>query len=409
LAQACLPARSGAATAAAMATLLRTLRDACTISPKKGRDMEALEALDQQSPRSPDWKSSRWFSRDLSFDSSDAEQLESEARLECHLRGADPIDQDTFGAGLSSLVRDSHWLVIGTDNCLIRCSRLAASLLLVSFTLGLQVWLLVEMKCFVSASAVHHIRASYDHYELWMYGEEPGHTVLVAEGQHRGVPGFFRPERFAALGEELKHDICRIPLSQPKFLLPVLLTWALCVVADLRRTVELAHRFLIVTPTCSSMVRALGFARAEGENSDEVVVRSLTRPVKALLCVTIFGPRMVLCSVLLWLGSRWLTATQSFGNLMVNAVALQFILGLKDLLYTTVPARHQRETSATMMLPEAKYERPSCWGYFNAFVYFAITISWTVFYTFGFQQVLPHYRWDVHHQCAGYIAEMLKV
>merc|ERR1719464_1618964 len=110
------------------------------------------------------------------------------------------------------------------------------------------------------------------------------------------------------------------------------------------------------------MAHMLRFGRGE---DNEVVIRSLTSPVKALLLAVVFLPRVVLCSVLLWLGSRWLTATQSFGNLLVNAVALQFILSLKDLLYTTVPSRHQRETSSTLMLPEMKRERPSFWGYTN--------------------------------------------
>jgi len=40
-------------------------------------------------------------------------------------------------------------------------------------------------------------------------------------------------------------------------------------------------------------------------------------------------PRLLMSGVLLWLGCRWLLATPNFADLVLNAVALEFILTLK--------------------------------------------------------------------------------
>merc|ERR1719352_770167 len=64
---------------------------------------------------------------------------------------------------------------------------------------------------------------------------------------------------------------------------------------------------------------------------DEVV--GLTVAMKVALLGFVQCPRIIMNSFLLWLGARWLTATLGFGDLLLNALALEFILNLAGLLY----------------------------------------------------------------------------
>ena len=60
-------------------------------------------------------------------------------------------------------------------------------------------------------------------------------------------------------------------------------------------------------------------AIVEGEGECEVVV-GLTATLKSVLMVSCIIPRYLIDVYLLWLGCRWLAATPSFGDLLLNAV-----------------------------------------------------------------------------------------
>merc|ERR1712190_387168 len=111
------------------------------------------------------------------------------------------------------------------------------------------------------------------------------------------------------------------------------------VVIDLREVQFYADLMLIRTDTVDSVKGML-----EEQEANTVVLRGLTMPFKAMLFFTIFLPRILIDLVLLWLGCRWLAATASFSDVLLNAIALEFILLLKDLVYNAVvPRRNQWE------------------------------------------------------------------
>ena len=62
-------------------------------------------------------------------------------------------------------------------------------------------------------------------------------------------------------------------------------------------------------------------AVVESDGECEIIV-GLTRPIKAMLMSTCILPRYFIDVYLLWLGCRWLAATPSFGDLLLNAAAL---------------------------------------------------------------------------------------
>merc|ERR1719223_1783633 len=98
-------------------------------------------------------------------------------------------------------------------------------------------------------------------------------------------------------------------------------------------------------PCSSSFTRAddqEAFGKEEEQGSGRRIIYQLTMCVKALLSLLIFMPRIVINCILLWLGCRWLLATTSFSDLLLNAVALTFVLDLGQIFYhAAVPERNK--------------------------------------------------------------------
>merc|ERR1719326_1684700 len=137
------------------------------------------------------------------------------------------------------------------------------------------------------------------------------------------------------------------------------------------------------------------------------VLVGLTPTVKGMICTFVIMPWLTNTCFLLWLGCRWLAATNDYGNLISNAVALEFILYLKDLVYSgLVSERNKRELEKTKILPDSKRQRAGYQVYLGTFVWALLVVAWLWGYIFHFQAVLPEYRWDVKEVCGDWYAEL---
>ncbi|CAE7222012.1 unnamed protein product [Symbiodinium natans] len=226
-----------------------------------------------------------------------------------------------------------------------------------------------------------------------MYGADVTHNYLTPNGFPRGLDKqYFDPSNFGRLTGEEKDLACNIPFSQMQILVPILFIWTLTIVADLRRCGDLFVRLILATPTITSMKDSV----VEGDGECEIIV-GLTKEVKAMLLSTCMIPRWVIDVYLLWLGCRWLSATPNFGDLLLNSVALEFIVLLKDTLFIgVVPDRNKRATQNTLIQPWQKREPANYRVFLSAFVLVLVSFSWVYYYIYRFQAVLPDYKWDVH-------------
>eukprot|EP00933_Yihiella_yeosuensis_P026177 TRINITY_DN20302_c0_g2_i1.p1 TRINITY_DN20302_c0_g2~~TRINITY_DN20302_c0_g2_i1.p1 ORF type:complete len:480 (-),score=79.45 TRINITY_DN20302_c0_g2_i1:130-1569(-) len=325
----------------------------------------------------------------------------SPADTEVVERTPDHLDEDVYGAGIATLVRDSYNLVAGKGDLFLRLSRLAASFGLMVFVVCLQIIIILQMQALVAARAVTVIREIYDRFEFVMYGSDESHCYLTANGFHRGKSEeYFNIANFDKLNDGEKESCCSIPFSQMGLLVPILFIWSLTIVSDLRRCGDLFVRLIISTPTVASMKDSTE-DRCCGE---EHLVVGLTKEVKGLLLFTCIIPRFFIGWYLLWLGCRWLAATPSFTDLLLNSVALEFVVLLKDALYVAaVPDRNKRATQTTMIQPWSQTEPANYRVFLSSFALIGAAYAWVYYYIYRFQAVLPDYRWDVHDTCMAYI------
>merc|ERR1719149_509882 len=138
-------------------------------------------------------------------------------------------------------------------------------------------------------------------------------------------------------------------------------------------------------------------------NGDDEVV-GLSLPMKAALLLFVQFPRMIMNAFLLWLGARWLTATLGFGDLLLNALALEFILNLSGLLYDAmVPYNGKLLVQRTMVPHLHKKEMGTCCNMFGMFLVGLAGAVFCFVYMVYLQAVLPYYRWDVREICKTYL------
>lgn len=315
----------------------------------------------------------------------------------------EPLDEDLYGIGITSLLRDTRRLASSEGRFCLRASRLSATSLLLIANMMLQVFLLVEFKKLVTQKAVHSMRVAYDEYHEAMY--DPPFDI-TKHGYRRGRSENFRPERFnTMLNDDQKEVLCSCPLSQPVFAGAVLSIWTFTVVADMRKILFLIDLMCIRTPHVDSYQKMLLYR----DEDRAMLLVGLTRSMQWVLFIMMFLPRMAVDIILIWLGCRWLVATTSFSDVLLNAMALEFLLVLKDLFYTAlVPHRDKIETKQ-MLIPSNVTDGPSYLGYLGSFCWIFVVLAWVYAYLMHLQSVLPDYKWDIHSVCHDYLAEMTKV
>jgi hypothetical protein len=146
------------------------------------------------------------------------------------------------------------------------------------------------------------------------------------------------------------------------------------------------------------------------QESDEKTIQKLPACIKLLLIICVGLPRLRITCYVLWLGCRWLAATCGFGDLLLNAVALEFIIKVKELIYTSlIPYRSKEDGNTTKMPPfSARLEFGAQAG-LGSVVWFLLAISWVYIYMYHIQTVLPDYQQDVRVICASYLKEKFSI
>jgi len=259
-----------------------------------------------------------------------------------------------------------------------------------------QCFLIYEMRVMVCPNHVHTTRDMYDKFEAWMYDN---HTWVTAYDDRRGVDGFWDETRFHSMPKEDQETICALPFAHPNFAFCILLIWTFTVIVDIRRLSFLVKLLIGRVPTVATVYDI--FRHDDDERNGrpireegKVIVVGLTLGIKAVLLLFVFVPRLVVNTILLWLGCRWLVATDNLEEVFLNAVALEFVLNLKELIYLAViPMRNKVETQE-LLIPMNVEERAGYLSYLGAFGWLVLGILWVYLYLYHLQGVLVDYKWD---------------
>jgi hypothetical protein len=334
------------------------------------------------------------------------------------------LDEDTFGMSVCAIVRDTYAISTSEGGMAEqgpRYVRLCTTCSLLIFTIFLQIFLLVNLQKYVTAKAVHDVRDAYSKFEGAIYNctGEPQNCYTTPFGSWRGNEGLadtitldVKRDRLNSLSDGDQGNACRISLSQPPFIFVILLIWTFTCLFEMRKTVHLSY-----TLFCLKKVSGCGdtldadkeIVRDEDGEDHEItngaIIVGLPIMLKVVLVLLMLVRILVTC-VLLFLGCRWLLATNRFADLILNAVALEFILLLKETTYNLlVPLRNKLEIKTTTIDPAEKKLKPDCFALLNTFGLALVAALWVFLYMYWFQNVLPNYNWDVRAVCQQWIKE----
>jgi hypothetical protein len=312
-------------------------------------------------------------------------------------------DPDSYGATVLLTIKDANKMQRGSKHYSTRAFRILFAHMILWVLIGIQFYLLIQIKMMVCSPAVRAIRQMYDKYQRVMYD---GHVVDSGYGFALGVGGpqgpHFNPENFNKLSNDFKGSLCQIPFSQRGFLFILLLIWTLTVVGELKWCVE--HVQWIHNLPNKSLRRAVKKC-----DDDEAEVVGLPRNMKLCLVVLVI-PRALIAVVLLWLGCRWLASTTDFGNLLANSVALEFVVGLNSMLYDKLMSEKNKSEAERLKLRVEHgngegVQVVSVMSYLGSFVWGMIAVLFVYLYMFKLQMVIPGYQWDVKGPCSTWAAE----
>eukprot|EP00928_Gymnodinium_smaydae_P039759 TRINITY_DN27089_c0_g1_i3.p1 TRINITY_DN27089_c0_g1~~TRINITY_DN27089_c0_g1_i3.p1 ORF type:complete len:463 (-),score=57.44 TRINITY_DN27089_c0_g1_i3:154-1542(-) len=145
----------------------------------------------------------------------------------------------------------------------------------------------------------------------------------------------------------------------------------------------------------------------------------LTPLTRAAVYCLVLVPRLGIILLLMLVGSIWLTATARFDSLILNALALEFIVEVDNLLFTLVfpISLHQQVEGLKVAMPVCTAKKTGVLtlhhliprtsdevhGYFRSMGYLLGVFAFVVIFRF-YQPVLPGFKGDLSEACTPYIA-----
>jgi len=216
--------------------------------------------------------------------------------------------------------------------------------------------------------------------------------------------------RFEHLPIRYKDKVCGLALSQAVFARVVIFLWIATNVLELKSNhYKMSQTLNLPTLPEGLDLRLMVKDCADSDEHGGRVV-CLNPGSKELLMAFIFIPKFVICLFLTTTGCLWLLSTESIGDLILNSLALAFVVQvdeliaqvffpvayLEDLGRLGIASQRQDEDPEVV---EAKVIKSFCWS--------ACTLVLTasiVELAFRFQPVLPNFNGDqVSAACLEYI------
>jgi hypothetical protein len=322
--------------------------------------------------------------------------------------GYDEVDlpSSVYGAAVFGLAYDLTEILTPDSHdqypLALHLFRLFYLLFMLLINYGLQAFLLIWSNEFVVTPAVHGIQALYRTFHAEAFDEDG--TFLEENWLNEAL--------FPAL---LKRKLCQIPLSHWRFTFAIIWLWSMVMIAELRETLQTMGSIQRVEGTWK-LDDVIHVPHAGGRSH----LRRLTPWLRYTIQLAVTIPKLILNLSLFIFGIRWLVATPDFSGLILNVLALGFIIEVDEIIFHTFLPKKMRETveHTKFLLPEESLEQDihDRWSAYrwSAF-WFTLSISVCFSYIFLAQlvdpsqvplTVLPGYQFDLRDICHPVVDEM---
>merc|ERR1712032_225942 len=305
------------------------------------------------------------------------------------------IDEDVYGVAIFSIIHDGTEILSQNNRdhveLPVNVFRMVFSIMMLLTNFVLQVTMLVLAYKRVVAPSVHKVQSVYKQYRENCY-----------EG------GIYRPQRWRNYDEEDKTRLCHMVFGSFWFIYAILFLWWAVMITEVRKNERMAR---VITNLGRALHPDEMFVNGGGKEGCDLIIR-LTPLVRTSLYAILLLPKFLISFVLLVLGTMWLAATDKFEDLILNAVALEFVISIDELLFRAfIPVSMKQAMTQVRLWKQVEGEpgkfEPSTilFGLLGSTIWYLVCfIGVPIFLTLGqaipFIGVLPGFAYDV--DCADF-------
>jgi hypothetical protein len=276
--------------------------------------------------------------------------------------------------------------------------RFVFMLVLLIVNVGIQIFFMYYIWMFVVRPAVHHLQLYYAVYHQTMFShDEMFNATAFGDYEHT-------------------RELCKSSLGFPGFLFPVLMLWTLRMLQEWRET-ERCVRYLWRLERVDdvrSMIRE-NTKTGTYDQFGKYIVVGITQKIFFALMICIALPKAMINAAVLFFGCRWLTATTSCTDLILNSLALEFVVNIDELLFRAIcpvamtklmaAMRLQNKTGADVEdsskdLDKTHFDLTA--DIVRSLRYMFYCLVWVCLYMFVLESVIPHYPGDIDYACQPY-------
>eukprot|EP00438_Fugacium_kawagutii_P025228 Skav230241 [mRNA] locus=scaffold1818:103500:105961:- [translate_table: standard] len=131
-------------------------------------------------------------------------------------------------------------------------------------------------------------------------------------------------------------ELCNMAVSKLNFSAAIVFLWSARMLKEVTDSWQLASDLFAVQPLPSDAKPHDMLNEVKDNDSGEILrieILAVNQTAKCLMTLFVLLPKICVAVFLAYIGCRWLAATQSFGDLILNALALEFVIGIDDLMY----------------------------------------------------------------------------
>ncbi|CAE8649769.1 unnamed protein product [Polarella glacialis] len=319
--------------------------------------------------------------------------------IDCHGHvsfGTDfSVGQDAWGAATVAIVRNMTVIDMKRAHNLsyeVNLMRMSTSLSAMLFNLGLQFGLLFIIGEYLVEPAVSDIQQIYN--------------AFLEDNFQDGV---FVDDLWDSY--EKKDQVCSIIMLNKTFYYSMMLLWVLTQMQEIRG-VERLMRMISNLRGCNKNSEMLHFSESGSfAMGGKCHIKAMTIPARVCVYTLVCLPRIAIACYLLVLGCRWLAASDDFGEMILNSLALSFVIGIDELIYDSIlPVATRKQVEETMFFfeegPEPKTLRQveaSEWsGYKRSLIAVVASVCFLFAYGEYFQSVLPPNLGHLNQVCRAH-------
>jgi hypothetical protein len=299
---------------------------------------------------------------------------------------------DTWGICMLTTVKDlADICAVQAD--IVQIIRFMFNLGAIVMNLTLQIYLISSVKHYVVAPDLHNLQVHYKSFHEQVFDTD----------------GNFLPDKWANF--PYKEPLCDSAMSTVDFTGSVMFLWGARMMDEIRGIVRLERQVRALQRLPPGMGIADMCLEHDNEDGEEVCdiiyVNCITR---MMLYILVLIPKAYIAGLLFYRGINWLSTSESLGDLIMNALALEFIIAIDELIYEAVfPRTAMKMLENTRFgLPKRKVldakakDREILVDFARSIGYVVVMVAIVASYLLGWQGyvgVLPGYAWDIKPHC----------